>query len=116
MGISVQEQLLGHLLRNEVESFQSFRSQVFKNMFFGLSCSEMLESEQIIDLRNENMDFGDELDDSLRDQEDSVVFASRVPLGDDVTEDICDLGQSLFLSLNFFTNQGVVGSCLELTL
>lgn len=93
-------------MRSECEVFDDILTDI----------SFKLPGHQLVDFRNEDCHFGNELDKSLWNENDSVVLSKRGTLANDVSDLRCNLRQSLVFGFDLFAYEDEVDASAEGTL
>ena len=114
MRVSVEEELLGDAHRENVEESLADVCQVGTYILTDISLK--FTREKLVDLRNENSHFRNELDKSLGHEDDTVVLSTLSTTTNDVSDILGDFLQGLILGLDLLSNEDAVDACTESTL
>ena len=108
MRISVEQELLRDTLWQELEKCGGRLSQVARDVFADVSLK--LTADELVNLSDQDGHLRDELDESLRHEDDTVVLAELSTLHDNVCHLGSNLGQGLVLGFDFLANQAAVNA------
>ena len=89
MRVSIEEELLGDAIRENVEESLAGVCQVSTNVLTDISLK--FTRDKFVDLRNENSHLRNELDKSFRHEDDTVVLSKLST----TTNDVSDVGSDL---------------------
>jgi len=73
MGVSVEEELVRYLLREEAEDSLRLKGQLAPHVLSDVSFDRL--GEELIDLRYQSSHLRDEFDEAFREEEDPIVLA-----------------------------------------
>ena len=69
-----------------------------------------LAADELVDFRDQDSHLRDELDETLRHEDDTIVLSQLSALDDDVSDLGGDLGQGLVLGFNFLTDEETINA------
>ena len=114
MRVSVEEELLGDAIWENVEEGLAGVCQVCTNILTDISLK--FTREKFVDLSNENSHLRNELDKSFGYEDDTVVLSKLSTTTNDVSDVGSDLLQGLILGLDLLTDENAVDAGTESTL
>lgn len=103
MRVAIEQQLVADRLGEEVEQRLRGNSQVLLDVAANVAFEGL--GEQLVDFGNKNRHLGNELNQTLGYQKDTVVLANVRASHDNVSDLLRDLGERQLLLLHFLADQ-----------